>query len=241
MNVSSKATICLIEPVNHQNRGVNIKKRAQKKLGMSRIFLILIIIFLGSSYSLGAPIKIGDKIFQWGIDAFPSSVIQLAGKIPDPFGGISATEGLTGADIDTGAFNLNASQVFELFFPIPIVNQPGDDIYFTDGRFSADALSFNLGEKWDRIATQDFRDTGVESSIRNRKDKHFDLFAATIDMSDFGFAPGESITSFLIRGVSESDPIVIGNLNAVPIPPTILLLATGLIGLGALQRKLWRG
>jgi hypothetical protein len=239
MNVSSKATICLIEPVNHQNRGVNIKKLAQKKLGMSRIFIILMIIFLGSSYSLGAPIEIGGTIFPWGNDAFPYYVVQLKGKTPEPFGDISATEGLTGADIGTGAFNLNASQVFELFFPRPIVNQPGDDIYFTDGRFSADALSFNLGEKWDRIATRDFFDTLEDSTILNT-DLSFDLFAATIDMSDFGFAPGESITSFKIRGVNESDPIVIGNLNVVPIPHTILLLATGLIGLAALKRKLWR-
>jgi hypothetical protein len=211
---------------------------------MSRIFLILIFIFLGSSYSLGAPIEpvesIGDTEFPWGTLAFPDLVVQLQGQEPEPFGGVSATEGLTGADIDTGAFNLNASQVFELFFPIPIVNQPGDDIYFTDARFSADALSFNLGEKWDRIATQDFFDTGENSTIRDT-DLSFDLFAATIDMSDFGFAPGESITSFKIRGVNESDPIVIGNLNEVPIPHTILLLATGLIGLAALKRKLWRG
>jgi hypothetical protein len=58
-------------------------------------------------------------------------------------------------------------------------------------------------------------------------------------MSNFGFAPGESITSLKIRGVNESDPIVVGNLN-IPIPHTILLLATGLISLGVLKRKFWR-
>jgi hypothetical protein len=215
-----------------------MKKLAQKKLSMSCFFLILVIIFLGSSYSIGAPITIGETNFPLGINAFPNFVAQREGPTPPPFGGISATDGLTGADIDTGAFNLRNAQVFELLFPTPIVNQPGDDIYFTDARFSADALHFSFDKRWFRIGPQDFFDTGVDSVIRNTT-RSFDLFASNIDMSNFGFAPGESITSLKIRGVNESDPIVVGNLN-IPIPHTILLLATGLISLGVLKRKFCR-
>lgn len=215
-----------------------MKKLAQKKMVMSCIFMILNIIFLGSSYSIGAPIIIGETSFPLGINAFPNFVAQREGPTPPPFGGISATDGLTGADIDTGAFNIGQPQVFELLFPIPIVNQPGDDIYFTDARFSADALHFSFDNRWFRIAPQDFFDTGVDSVIRNTT-RSFDLFASNIDMSNFGFAPGQSITSLKIRGGIEADPIVVGNLN-IPIPHTILLLATGLIGLGALKRKFWR-
>ncbi len=42
------------------------------------------------------------------------------------FGGISATEGMTWPDIDTGALNLDTDEVFELTFPVPIVNQQGE-------------------------------------------------------------------------------------------------------------------
>jgi hypothetical protein len=180
-----------------------------------------------------APITIGSTTFALGINAFPNSVTQIAGLPPFAFGGISATAGLTGADIDTGAFNLNSTQIFELSFNTPIINQPGDDIYFTDGRFSDDALDFSLdgGTTFFSLGVGDFTDTGVNSVIRNTAFS-FDLYAATVDMTSFGFSSGDSITSIQIRGVVESDPIVVGNLNSVPAPGTIALLAMGFAGIG---------
>jgi hypothetical protein len=183
-----------------------------------------------------AAIWIGPTQFQLGTEAFPNAVVQTAGDPPAPIGGVSATAGLTGADIDTGAFNLTSSQEFELFFPVPIVNQPGDDIYLTDGRFSSDSLQLELdmGTGFAMIEATSFFDTGVHSVVRNTTIS-FDLFAATVDMSDFGFAPGASITSLRIRGVDQSDPIVIGNLN-VPEPSSALLLAFGIAGLALHSR-----
>jgi hypothetical protein len=167
------------------------------------------------SQSIGSSaIVIGDTTFELGIQAFPNSVVQIAGAPPFAFGGISAEQGLIGADIDTGAFNLNNTQIFRLSFPVPIVNQLGPDLYFTDSRFSSDALDFSLdgGATFHRINVNDFLDTGISSTLRNTG-LPFRLFAAKIDMSNYGVAAGASISTVVIRGVIESDPVVVGNLN----------------------------
>ena len=179
-----------------------------------------------------AAVTIGGTTFPLGINAFPNLVVQLNGSPPQEFGGVSATDGLTGADIDTGAFNLNSGQIFELFFPVPIVNLPGDDVYLTDGRFSDDplALSVSMGGGFTTIAAGSFFDTGVDSTIRNTN-FDFDLFAVTVDLSDFGIAPNASISSLKIRGESQSDPIVVGNLNKVPEPSSVVLAGMALLGL----------
>lgn len=197
---------------------------------MIRIAAVLLLV---ASPACAAPIMIGATTFELGIDAFPTSVSFLSGS-SFAFGGISGEEGLTGADIDTGAFNLDTTDVLELVYSTPIVNQTGDDLYFTDSRFSADSLDFSIdgGTTFHTIAADDFMDTGVDSVIRNTSFT-FSLFAATIDLSDFGVASGGSISSLQIRGMSESDPIVVGNLNAdvgpaVPEPSALGLLLTAL-------------
>lgn len=203
---------------------------ASRVVALTTHLSALLIVLVGHA-AAASSIWIGSTEFRLGIDAFPNLVVQTAGDPPSPIGGVSATAGLTGADIDTGAFNLKSSQEFELFFPVPIVNQPGDDIYLTDARFTADSLQLELdmGAGFTLIEATSFLDTGVNSVIRNTSIA-FDLYAATVDMSDFGFAPGASITSLKIRGVEQSDPIVIGNLN-VPEPSSALLLGFGIAGL----------
>ncbi|MBL28017.1 MAG: hypothetical protein CMM50_10775, partial [Rhodospirillaceae bacterium] len=172
----------------------------------------------GDSFTITAadfsPITIGGTVFSLGAAAFPTSVVRIAGGPASEFGGVSDTDALTGPDIDTGAFNLDLGQIYELTFSVPIVNGDGDDLYFTDSRFSFDSLNFSFdgGSTFHTINSTDFLDTGVDSAIRG-SGLTFDLFAATIDLSDFGVASGATFTSIQIQGVSGSDPIVVGNLS----------------------------
>ena len=204
-----------------------------------RILLTAVVVLLAINSASAGSIFIGTTEFEWGENAFPYLVTQEAGPT-NSYAGILGTDGLTGHDLDTGAFNLDSGDIFELNFPVPIVNQVGADIYFTDSRFSTDALDIDisLGGSYYTIQASAFTDTGVDSVIRNTN-LGFDLFAAEIDMSDFGFALGESISVLRIRGVSQSDPIVIGNLNSanvVPLPGAVWL-GLGLLGtLGAVRR-----
>ena len=204
-----------------------------------RILLTAVVVLLAINSASAGSIFIGTTEFELGENAFPYLVTQEAGPT-NSYAGILGTDGLTGHDLDTGAFNLDSGDIFELNFPVPIVNQVGADIYFTDSRFSTDALDIDisLGGSYYTIQPSAFTDTGVDSVIRNTN-LGFDLFAAEIDMSDFGFALGESISVLRIRGVSQSDPIVIGNLNSanvVPLPGAVWL-GLGLLGtLGAVRR-----
>ena len=204
-----------------------------------RILLTAVVVLLAINSASAGSIFIGTTEFESGENAFPYLVTQEAGPT-NSYAGILGTDGLTGHDLDTGAFNLDSGDIFELNFPVPIVNQVGADIYFTDSRFSTDALDIDisLGGSYYTIQASAFTDTGVDSVIRNTN-LGFDLFAAEIDMSDFGFALGESISVLRIRGVSQSDPIVIGNLNSanvVPLPGAVWL-GLGLLGtLGAVRR-----
>ena len=204
-----------------------------------RILLTAVVVLLAINSASAGSIFIGTTEFELGENAFPYLVTQEAGPT-NSYAGILGTDGLTGHDLDTGAFNLDSGDIFELNFPVPIVNQVGADIYFTDSRFSTDALDIDisLGGSYYTIQASAFTDTGVDSVIRNTN-LGFDLFAAEIDMSDFGFALGESISVLRIRGVSQSDPIVIGNLNSanvVPLPGAVWL-GLGLLGtLGAVRR-----
>lgn len=192
-----------------------------------------------ASQALAAPITIGGTTFAGGLADFPASVTVISGSTQE-FGGIGCAEGLTGAELDTGCFNMSRLDVVRLDYGRSFSNGVGADIYFTDSRFSTDALDFSLdGATFFTIPANGFSDTGVNSAIRN-DGQQFDLFAALIDLSSYGFAAGGSYSSIWLRGVDESDPIVVGLLDgttAVPLPATLPLLVAGLGALGLVRRR----
>ncbi len=169
--------------------------------------------FGGGTGGGGTPVTIGDTTFDLGADAFPSSVTLISGG-GSIFGGVTGVEALTGGDINTAIFNLDSGDVFELTFPVPIVNQTGDDLYFTDTRFDARGIGFSLdgGATWHPVPPGDFVDTGLNPLLNGNFTP--DLFAVTIDLSDFGVAAGASFDTIQMRGNNGTDPVVVGNLNA---------------------------
>lgn len=208
---------------------------------MPRSFLLPLIAAatVAAGAASAAPITIGGVTFQGGLADFPTAVATISGAT-QVFGGIGCEEGLTGADIDTGCFNMGSGDVLRLDYGRSFGNAAGADIYFTDGRFSDDALDFSLdGSTFFTIAAGTFVDTGVDSAIRN-EGFTFDLFAAQIDLSTYGVGAGGSYSSIWLRGISQSDPIVVGLLDGVqaqvPLPAGLPLLAGGL-GVLALWRR----
>lgn len=195
-----------------------------------------------SATAMAAPITIGAYTFDAGEDAFASSATVISGAA-SVFGGITCAEGLTGSDIDTGCFNMSSTDVVRLDYATSFANGVGDDLVFTDSRFSADGLDFSLdGVNFFNLSASDFTDTGVDSVIRNEFFA-FDLFAVAIDLADFGFAADAVFSSIWLRGTGQSDPVFVGALNSVqggnpvPLPGAALLFASAIAGFGAWRRK----
>lgn len=207
----------------------------------SRLFAAAALAAVVSGVVHASPISIGGTTFAGGLNDFPTSVVTISGG-GNEFAGVTCEAALTGADIDTGCFNIASGGVFRLDFARTFANEAGADIYFTDSRFSADALDFSLdGTTFFNIAAGDFTNTGVNSTIRGVGGS-FDLFAAEVDLSGYGFAPGGTYSSIWLRGAGESDPIVVGLLDgsappAIPLPASLPLLAVGLGGFALARRR----
>ncbi len=161
----------------------------------------------------GGPIIAGT---EFTTTAFPTMVTVAEGA-PITFGGITATDGLTGSATDIGAINLNTSDLLEVTFGTPIVNQAGvPDLYIAQGLFDFNdaAISVDGGNSFTTITGAQFTDTGLDETLRNTA-AGFDLFESRVDLSVLGVAEGASINSLQITSgtVDGLDAIILASLN----------------------------
>lgn len=197
------------------------------------IITFLFMLFL-PTFSFASIITIGSVTFERGEDNFADAAVRISGSGGEF--GVACETGLSDLDFETGCFNLANDDVFRLDFDVAFSNQSGDDLYFTDTRFSADALAFSMdGVNFFNIAAGAFSDTGIDGVLNGTF--NFDLFAVTVDLSNYGFSSGGMFNSIWIRGIVESDPTLIANLNKtlvnnVPAPSALSLLLLSFMVLG---------
>ena len=154
---------------------------------------------------------------------------------------------LTGVGFETGIANIDhPSPTYTIGYNTPIVNGIGDDFAIVVARFSSDNVEFSLSKSGvgfggvNALAAGAFTDTGENRSYfyQNLGPYDADLFIATLDLTDYGFAMGESMDAINIgtgSGSDQLDLIRVAGLEPVPEPATMTLLSLG--ALAALRRK----
>ena len=167
-----------------------------------------------------------------------TSATRIAGTTGD-FAGVSGEDGLVGDDLTDGAINTDANTIFEVGFS-GITNGVGADLLILDSRFSPDGAYITIGGTEILVAADSFSDTGMDFVLKNTG-FNFDLFAVAVDLSAWGVAAGDSISSLLFRGTGQSDIMGFAGLGSVatsvPEPGTLSLLGIGLLGLAFARRK----
>ena len=206
------------------------------------VFLCAVVLVFGMVGSVGA-VTIGGGSWSYDFDdnAFVDSVIDSQGGLYWS-GGTQA--GLLNSDVNDGGIALYDGNFMSFAF---------SDNYCTNG-VGADLAVFEAGSPAEdfMVSLSFFTDnTGWTTPIQystlytGGSASGYNLNVAAIDLSDYGFATGDSISAVWIGGVTHptaggTDLVAIGAINtstSVPEPSTILLLGFGLLSIAGLRRK----
>lgn len=154
------------------------------------------------------------------------------------YAGVDAIDGLIGDDLTDGAININTGDAFQLDFSGGIQNISGADLVIFDSRFSSDGVYVEINGSEQLVEAGSFTDSGLDLVLKN-SGLSFDLFGASLDLSDWGITDGASIFSLNIRGTGQSDIMGASGIStsAVPVPAAVWLFGSGLIGLFSLGRN----
>lgn len=153
---------------------------------------------------------------------------------------------LTGANFDTGIANIGQSgnPVYTIGYNVPIFNNPGDDLGIVVARYSEDTITFAVSE--DGVSFTADTNYGPETAIDTGVHKLYyyggggpfdaELFVQSVDLSDYGIAPGGSIVATRITGSSQLD-LVRAAGYLVPEPSTIGAFAVAGLAFFARRRR----
>lgn len=218
---------------------------------------LLLVLMLIASPAAAAPVTIGGTVFPLGEAAFPTGSTCLTppcgGEVPlqdanrNP---VPPEAALLGHDLSLVVFDMDDTDEFRLTFSQPIVNLPGDDLYLAQADFITGGVDIEDGihdmqVRFDNSATWHTLGSAAEfgqdplagAPIVNFADPEpksagYSLWFTKQDLSDFGYAPGESISGLELRGPAGGglDAVMAGNLS-IPEPGSCAMLGAGILGL----------
>lgn len=204
------------------------------KIMHSKIFVIALVLLLG--LSSGRAITVAGYNFQ--DNAFADTVVSSFGSYTNA-GAATLEAAVTGPSLTKYAFSFTSGAFIILGFTDNLlVNGAGKDLALFEYGIPS-TFSITIG-----TITSNYLSTATGFTSMIGRDT-FQVNVALIDLTDFNIAPNATLNSIKIGMDDTLNGVptlgVAGALNSQAIPEagsTISFLATGLIGLGFLRKKL---